>query len=218
MILPYRQICIIYCVFRILCWVFWTYIVTVRNNYLIDGPIGRGADGSSRKAPGSIHSWCIFSAFSNFLWFLFTLEIWSVFFIILLGHWKLYISIFLKLNYLIVCKQGLVFDLSRILWLLFRYLKYIRYLPTIFYITVYITLLTLNVILKSLFSFLQTLHNKLQSEKSRLAMAVQACEAATASISRPSSPRDTLPPPVPIKELECRARLEDVIDQVRDTL
>ncbi|XP_072386756.1 muscle-specific protein 300 kDa isoform X12 [Diabrotica undecimpunctata] len=59
----------------------------------------------------------------------------------------------------------------------------------------------------------KTLHNKLQSEKSRLAVAVQACEAATASISRPSSPRDTLPPPVPIKELECRARLEDVIDQ-----
>lgn len=46
-------------------------------------------------------------------------------------------------------------------------------------------------------------------------MAVQACEAATASISRPSSPRDTLPPPVPIKEMECRARLEDLIDQVR---
>lgn len=45
-------------------------------------------------------------------------------------------------------------------------------------------------------------------------MAVQACEAATASISRPSSPRDALPPPVPIKELEVRARLEDLIDQV----
>lgn len=60
----------------------------------------------------------------------------------------------------------------------------------------------------------QTLHNKLQHEKSRLALAVQACEAATASISRPSSPRDALPPPVPIKELECRARLEDLIDQV----
>ncbi|XP_064211053.1 muscle-specific protein 300 kDa isoform X18 [Tribolium castaneum] len=59
----------------------------------------------------------------------------------------------------------------------------------------------------------KSLHNKLQNEKSRLALAVQACEAATASISRPSSPRDTLPPPVPIKELECRARLEDLIDQ-----
>lgn len=60
----------------------------------------------------------------------------------------------------------------------------------------------------------QTLHNKLQAEKSRLAVAVQACEAATASISRPGSPRDTLPPPIPQKELECRARLEDLIDQV----
>ncbi|KAG5889989.1 hypothetical protein JTB14_035905 [Gonioctena quinquepunctata] len=62
------------------------------------------------------------------------------------------------------------------------------------------------------------LHNKLQNEKSRLGLAVQACEAATASISRPSSPRDTLPPPVPIKELECRARLEDLIDQVQSHL
>lgn len=61
---------------------------------------------------------------------------------------------------------------------------------------------------------LQSMHNKLQAEKSRLAVAVQACEAATASISRPSSPRDILPPPIPIKELEVRARLEDLIDQV----
>lgn len=58
------------------------------------------------------------------------------------------------------------------------------------------------------------MHNKLQAEKSRLAVAVQACEAATASISRPSSPRDILPPPIPIRELEVRARLEDFIDQV----
>lgn len=58
------------------------------------------------------------------------------------------------------------------------------------------------------------LHNKLQEEKSRLAVAIQACEAATASISRPSSPRDTLPPPIPQRELECRAKLEDLIDQV----
>lgn len=58
------------------------------------------------------------------------------------------------------------------------------------------------------------MHNKLQAEKSRLAIAVQACEAATASISRPSSPRDILPPSIPIRELEVRARLEDFIDQV----
>lgn len=59
------------------------------------------------------------------------------------------------------------------------------------------------------------MHTKLQTEKSRLAIAVQACEAATASISRPSSPRDALPPPIPLRELEVKARLEDMIDQVR---
>lgn len=60
----------------------------------------------------------------------------------------------------------------------------------------------------------QNLHNKLQNEKSRLAIAVQACEAATASISRPSSPLDTTQQPIPEKELMVRARLEDLIDQV----
>ncbi|XP_068085330.1 muscle-specific protein 300 kDa [Anabrus simplex] len=57
------------------------------------------------------------------------------------------------------------------------------------------------------------LHNKLQAEKSRLAVAVQACEAAAACISRPSSPQDTMPPPIPDRELMVRARLEDLIDQ-----
>lgn len=61
---------------------------------------------------------------------------------------------------------------------------------------------------------LQSLHNKLQIEKSRLAVAVQACEAAAACISRPSSPQDTVPPPIPDRELIVRARLEDMIDQV----
>lgn len=61
---------------------------------------------------------------------------------------------------------------------------------------------------------LQSLHNKLQAEKSRLAVAVQACEAAAACISRPSSPQDTIPPPIPDRELVVRARLEDLIDQV----
>jgi nesprin-1 len=61
---------------------------------------------------------------------------------------------------------------------------------------------------------LQSLHNKLQAEKSRLAVAVQACEAAAACISRPSSPQDTVPPPIPDRELIVRARLEDLIDQV----
>lgn len=58
------------------------------------------------------------------------------------------------------------------------------------------------------------MHNKLQAEKSRLAVAVQACEAATACISRPSSPQDTMPVPIPHQELIVRARLEDFIDQV----
>nr|XP_022915902.1 nesprin-1 isoform X7 [Onthophagus taurus] len=71
---------------------------------------------------------------------------------------------------------------------------------------------------KELLETARGIHNFLQNEKSRLALAVQACEAATASISRPSSPRDTLPPPIPIKELEVRARLEDLIDQVQNHL
>lgn len=61
----------------------------------------------------------------------------------------------------------------------------------------------------------QSLHSKLQAEKSRLAVAVQACEAATASISRPSSPLETAMQPIPEKELMVRAKLEDLIDQVR---
>lgn len=60
----------------------------------------------------------------------------------------------------------------------------------------------------------QSLHNKLQAEKSRLALAVQACEAATASISRPSSPLEATIQQIPEKELMVRAKLEDLIDQV----
>lgn len=63
--------------------------------------------------------------------------------------------------------------------------------------------------------FQQELHNKLQMEKSRLAAAVQACEAATASISRPSSPLEASIHPIPERELTVRAKLEDLIDQVR---
>lgn len=61
----------------------------------------------------------------------------------------------------------------------------------------------------------QMLHNKLQAEKSRLALAVQACEAATASISRPSSPLEQQMQQIPEQELMVRAKLEDLIDQVR---
>lgn len=58
------------------------------------------------------------------------------------------------------------------------------------------------------------IHNKLHGEKQRLAIAVQACEAATASISRPSSPLEPNIPQIPEKELIIRAKLEDLIDQV----
>lgn len=64
----------------------------------------------------------------------------------------------------------------------------------------------------------QTLHNKLQGEKSRLAVAVQACESATASISRPSSPLEPHIPQIPEKELLVRGKLEDLIDQVNQSM
>lgn len=54
----------------------------------------------------------------------------------------------------------------------------------------------------------------LQKEKQRLAVAVQACEAATASISRPSSPIEMAMQPIPEKELRVRAQLEDLSDNV----
>lgn len=61
---------------------------------------------------------------------------------------------------------------------------------------------------------MQNLNNKLQSEKNRLAMAIQACEAAAACISRPSSPLEAVPS-ASDKELAVRARLEDLIDQLQ---
>lgn len=64
----------------------------------------------------------------------------------------------------------------------------------------------------------QALNGKLQGEKSRLAFAVQACETATASISRPSSPLEPQIPQIPEKELLVRGKLEDLIDQVRREL
>lgn len=60
----------------------------------------------------------------------------------------------------------------------------------------------------------QNMQNKLNNEKSRLANAVQACEAATASISRPSSPLETAMQVIPERELIVRAVLEDLLDQV----
>ena len=62
--------------------------------------------------------------------------------------------------------------------------------------------------------FFQATHAKLQTEKNRLAIAVQACEAATACISRPNTPQDPMPHRVPENELTARAKLEDFLDQV----
>ncbi|XP_020291842.1 nesprin-1 isoform X3 [Pseudomyrmex gracilis] len=64
----------------------------------------------------------------------------------------------------------------------------------------------------------RTLHNKLQAEKSRLALAVEACEAAAACVSRPGSPLDAPPIQVPAREVEVRTRLDDLIDQMQTHL
>ena len=68
--------------------------------------------------------------------------------------------------------------------------------------------------IESLYIFLQGLHNRLQNEKARLATAIQACESASASISRPSSPLDEAPDANNKKEKEAKLKLEDLIDQV----
>lgn len=60
----------------------------------------------------------------------------------------------------------------------------------------------------------RTLHNKLQGEKTRLALAVEACEAAVACVSRPGSPLDAPPVQIPAREVEVRNKLEELIDQV----
>lgn len=58
------------------------------------------------------------------------------------------------------------------------------------------------------------MHNQLQGEKTRLALAVQNCEAAIACVSRPGSPTGNLQVPVHEKEVAVRLRLEDNIDHV----
>lgn len=58
------------------------------------------------------------------------------------------------------------------------------------------------------------LQDKLQQEKQRLLLAVQACEAATASISRPSSPVFSQSPAIPEKELLVRAKIDDLVDKL----
>ena len=48
-----------------------------------------------------------------------------------------------------------------------------------------------------------------------MATAIQACEAATASISRPTSPLEDNDGVGHKRELEAKLKLEDLIDQVR---
>ena len=67
---------------------------------------------------------------------------------------------------------------------------------------------------KQRFENARTLHNKLQGEKTRLALAVEACEAAVACVSRPGSPLDAPPVQIPAREVEVRNKLEELIDQV----
>lgn len=59
--------------------------------------------------------------------------------------------------------------------------------------------------------------NKLQGEKTRLVLAVQACEAAVASISRPSSPVESTSQ-IPEQEIAIRLRLEENLDQVNNNI
>ncbi|XP_076667923.1 muscle-specific protein 300 kDa isoform X16 [Andrena cerasifolii] len=71
---------------------------------------------------------------------------------------------------------------------------------------------------KERFDNARALHNKLQSEKTRLALAVEACEAAVACVSRPGSPLDAPPVQIPAREVEVRTKLEELIDQAQGHL
>lgn len=67
---------------------------------------------------------------------------------------------------------------------------------------------------KTQLQLMTSMQNKLQHEKQRLMLACQACEAATASISRPSSPVFNQSPQIPEKELLVRAKLDDLVDKL----
>nr|XP_033322974.1 nesprin-1 [Megalopta genalis] len=71
---------------------------------------------------------------------------------------------------------------------------------------------------KERFENARALHNKLQGEKTRLALAVEACEAAVACVSRPGSPLDAPPVQIPAREVEVRTKLEELIDQAQGHL
>lgn len=67
---------------------------------------------------------------------------------------------------------------------------------------------------KTQLQLMSSMQDKLQQEKQRLTLACQACEAATASISRPSSPVFNQSPQIPEKELVVRAKLDDLVDKL----
>lgn len=67
---------------------------------------------------------------------------------------------------------------------------------------------------KAQLKLMQNLQDKLQQERQRLMIAVQACDAATASISRPSSPIFNQNSTIPEKELLVRAKLDDLTDKL----
>lgn len=58
----------------------------------------------------------------------------------------------------------------------------------------------------------------MQGEKTRLALAIQACEAAVASISRPSSPVESSNSQIAEQEISIRLRLEEYLDQVNSVM
>ena len=58
--------------------------------------------------------------------------------------------------------------------------------------------------------FIQAIHTNLQNEKSRLSSAIVACETASASISRPTSPKEQANG----RESDAKIKLEDLTEKV----
>ncbi|GAB6020485.1 hypothetical protein CHUAL_003173 [Chamberlinius hualienensis] len=67
-------------------------------------------------------------------------------------------------------------------------------------------------------NIIRNILNQLNLEKQRLQSAIQCCEDATASLSRPSSPEGGLQSFANEKELQTKLRLEDNIDQAEGML
>ena len=66
------------------------------------------------------------------------------------------------------------------------------------------------------FESMRAIHNRLQAEKALLQTAVQACEMASASISRPGTPikDDSDANAAPAREVGIKLKLEELIDRV----